>query len=175
MATRKMKLPSLKVKLRPTQGSTIERVIPRGVFPHSNTCAQTVPPEALPVDFSTDGEKDVGCLIDHMSEPFEPSLHKIAQESSIAGWNRIRHDLLNMVIESSAMPENQQCCLCNKEATHRCQSCSASNFFCYECFSELHKNRNFFHTGEVWEVRNMLELLVVQLIILVKLKLSMLH
>ena len=34
----------------------------------------------------------------------EPSLHKLAQESSIAGWNKVRPDLLKAMIDSSAMP-----------------------------------------------------------------------
>ena len=42
----------------------------------------------------------------------EPSLHKIAQEAVIASWNKIHPDLLRAVIESSAMPPNQNCALC---------------------------------------------------------------
>ena len=62
----------------------------------------------------------------------EPSLHKISQESAIAGWNQIRQDLLKVVIETSCIPLAQLCFLYTTEATYRCLSCSPSDFFCQE-------------------------------------------
>ena len=94
---------------------------------------------------------------DDHSEVFlpEPSLHKIVQDSAIAGWNKVCPDLFKATIESSAMPSSQQCCLCTNEATYMCLPCSPTDFFCEQCFGKTLEKRNFFHTGEVWEVRCM--------------------
>ena len=79
-------------------------------------------------------------------------LYKVVQESSIARWSKVRPDLLKAMIESSAMPSSQKCCLCTNEVTYSCLPCSPTDFFCEQCFGKIHKKRNFFHTGEVREV-----------------------
>ena len=172
MASRKkMKLPPLKVKQRSTSGKTVQRVIPRGILgpvgDRVDTNLGTVEGPRSAVGDRVD--TNLGTVegprsgihwdSDEHSIPAdslpEPSLHKITQESAIAGWNKVRPDLLRVVIETSAVPSAQLCCLCTNEATYRCLSCSPTDFFCGNCFNKIHEKKFFFHTGEVWEVRSM--------------------
>ena len=106
MASRlSLKLPSLKVKQRSTSGKTVERV--RG-------CCRGVASDRVEEDLAAVGGSSSSCIYldadDDQSEESlpEPSLHKLAQESSIAGWNKVRPDLLKAMIDSSAMPSSQQ-------------------------------------------------------------------
>ena len=122
MASRlSLKLPSLKVTQRSTSGKTVKRVIPRGCF--GGVACDRVEEDLAAVGGGASSSYIYLDADDDHSEVSlpEPSRHKIAQESSIAGWrNKFRPDLLKAMIESSAMLSSQKCCLCTNEVTYRC-------------------------------------------------------
>lgn len=153
MAARlKLKLPALKVTQRSTTGETVRRDIPRGCISsiHSDDNSSLVETsDNIGVQEATEGAIDDDSTYVTLDEP---SLHKISQEASVASWNKIRPAILRAAIESSAMPPNEQCCMCTAEAEYRCLQCSSTSYFCRGCFCELHSKINLFHTGEVWEV-----------------------
>ena len=65
-----------------------------------------------------------------------PSMYKIQQDASAAGWERIRSSFLSAVVEANAMPPEQRCVNepCVARATLRCQKCGLSAFYSPDCF-----------------------------------------
>ena len=104
-----LKLPCLKVTLRPTSGPIQRRVVHRGAVlkPSSEN------PDC-PVKTVVDPGGQLANLAStniSLEEEFTegPSLHKIQRESNARAWERIRQKLLHAGMESEAMPLNQVC------------------------------------------------------------------
>ena len=174
MAARlKLKLPSLRVTQRSTTGEINRRLIPRGCTAIQNE----------PSDLCHDADKEasvepsqsaesgnafdagIGLDANDVSVPLltptiEPSLHVLAQKAAIASWSKLRPDMLKTAIECNAMPLKQKCILCStNDATYRCLKCAPSAYYCPQCFGDAHRETNYyFHTGEVWEVYNIVNL-----------------
>jgi len=81
-----------------------------------------------------------------------PTCYELESKASVAGWEAIRHKLLNVVTESAAMPIGQSCLTCKEFAVLKCTQCGPFGFYCMPCFEELHRQANFMHTSEMWEV-----------------------
>ena len=86
------------------------------------------------------------------SDSEEPTGYELESKSVVAGWQKIRADILKVVTEAAAMSLDQLCLNCEKLATLRCQQCGPLGFFCHECFKSCHRHVNFFHVSEKWEV-----------------------
>ena len=86
------------------------------------------------------------------SDTEEPTAYELERKSVVAGWQKIRGDVLKVVTEAAAMPLDQLCLSCDMLATLRCQQCGPLGFFCHECFKISHRHINFFHVSEKWEV-----------------------
>ena len=83
----------------------------------------------------------------------EPTLHELQSKASIAGWKKLRKQMILTAVERSAMPVDQLCFLCGEIAVFRCQECGPLAYFCYKCLCAQHEKANFFHVPEKWEVR----------------------
>ena len=90
----------------------------------------------------------------------EPTLHELQSKASIAGWNKLRKQMILTAVGASAMPFNQLCCICSEVAVFRCQECGPLAFFCYKCLCIQHERMHFFHVAEKWEVHTHAHLMV---------------
>lgn len=161
----RMKLPSLKLTQRSTQGKVRHRTVPRGMTSSSARspgCADDAekssqtspesPGEAGSVEKSDDGESPMLIIDDFDQDHSGPSLHSIKQKAATAAWEKNRVSMLKTFIECNSMPSNQTCITCANEAKYRCLQCASWAFFCSNCFADAHRSVNIFHVGEVWEV-----------------------
>ena len=165
MATQmRMKLPSLKLTQRLTQGVVRHRTVPRGMTtcssPRDETTSQTQEcPEAASFEESgatsleDDGESPMLNVDGYDQDLSGPSLHDIRQKAATAAWEKNRFAMLKTFIECNAMPSNQTCIMCASEAKYRCLQCASWAYFCSNCFADAHRSVNIFHVGEIWEVR----------------------
>ena len=175
MAARlKLKLPSLRVTQRSTTGEINHRLIPRGCTAIQNEpsdlChdadkeASVEPNPNQSAESGNAFDAGIGLDANDVSVPLltptiEPSLHVLAQKAAIASWSKLRPDMLKTAIECNAMPLKQKCILCStNDATYRCLKCAPSAYYCPQCFGDAHRETNYFHTGEVWEVYNIVNL-----------------
>ena len=149
----KLKLPNF-IKVTQIGETTTCRDVPRGRIETGST-ATAAPSCTVDTGASTEiGTPDLDqyCPDDFQCGPIV-SLHTIKQKASTAAWDQVRAALQKAAIESSALPTDQGCILCANAATHRCTSCGAWAYYCTSCFIQAHSKANFFHVGEVWEVR----------------------
>ena len=70
----------------------------------------------------------------------------------MAGWDKLRRQILLTAVEMGAMPEGQTCLVCPEKAIFRCQQCGLLVHYCYQCYQKQHERANFFHVPEKWEV-----------------------
>ncbi len=147
----RVKLPPLKL----TQGSAnSKKLLFRGVRSVSGVqqggpstsiddkCASVEEKEQLPFVLP-----EADSLLVH-----EPTHHELQSKASVRGWKELRNKLLAVLTECSAMPLNQICILCPRNALYRCQECGPLIFYCMECFCSQHQTANFFHVAEQWDV-----------------------
>lgn len=88
--------------------------------------------------------------VDHIRT--DVSLHAVKEQASARAWEDIRSLLCRAAVESSAMPEKQQCIMCIERALYRCCECGSNAYYCHKCFTEAHHKVNVLHVGEIWEV-----------------------
>lgn len=55
------------------------------------------------------GDIDVDLLFGMPDEIEEPTQHELESRAAMAGWERIRNDLIDVVTEDAAMPVGQVC------------------------------------------------------------------
>ena len=92
-------------------------------------------------------------MVEEDEDPsLEPTLHDLQSQASVAGWNKLRGQMLLTAVEFSAMPEGQICLICSEKATLRCQQCGPLVHYCHQCYLKQHERANFFHVPEKWEV-----------------------
>ena len=150
MASRiKLKLPSFSVTKRSTSGRVSHHFVPRG-------CDSVLNPDnsgSLNPDDSDSVELTRGLPAENLPENL-PTLHEVTQKRAVESWNKIRWDMLQIAIESEALPEDQPCGVCSaNKATHRCLECGPRIFFCLQCYEAAHSRANIFHIGEMWKVK----------------------
>ena len=68
-------------------------------------------------------------------------------------WRMIQASMIDAAIEVSAIRSDQQCVTCHLNAKLRCIDCGTDQFFCLECATQLHSERNRLHFIEEWKVR----------------------
>lgn len=163
MAYKRLSLPPLKVTQRSTSySSSVKSSIYRGncekKLQLSNLeCSDSVeiqdpPTTEEPLDDAF-GDSHVCSMAYSPDSPGEGiTLHELQCKANVAGWKRVRQEMLAMITEKQAMPPNQPCITCKDAASCRCQRCGPLGFFCLDCFQEQHKVINVFHVAEKWEV-----------------------
>ena len=158
VARKNLKLQPFKVTQSSTSGRKCHKQIPRGIST-KNEPIELVTESPTTLDLSVK-EEHVDSRIDTGI-----SLRKVTQDAYVYGWNEVRPLILRASVESTAMPQDQMCNIClTNEASHRCTQCGPPTcYFCLECFQSQHSKCNFFHSGEVWEVR----LIIIEYIILI--------
>ena len=156
----KMKLPPLKLTTHPV-GSRSKSVIHRGM----GTCTEKA--VGLRDLCSASSEGSIQATKEARLEPEfgapvyfpdssvidEPTHHELQRRADVKGWEQLRSRFLSVATECSAMPLGQLCVLCPSPAEFRCQECGPFIFYCKDCFCSRHKNVNFFHVAEKWEVQ----------------------
>lgn len=162
----KQKLPAFKVTQR-SPGNVIRRNVARGkgivrvgIKDESSIIEEGADPPGTTASGLGETDPEPDLLTDHTTgtelSPLDfgdnVSLHYIKQKASTSAWGNIRQGLLKAAVESSAMPVNQCCVMCTKEASYRCIQCSSCAYYCHECFGLAHTKVNIFHTGEIWQV-----------------------
>lgn len=81
---------------------------------------------------SFSGDNDA--LEDFFSDsPEGVTFHELQCKSAVAGWERIRKEMLEIVTEMQAMPPNLACIRCKNAASCRYQRCGPLGFFCIDC------------------------------------------
>lgn len=108
-SNKRLKLLPFKVTQRSTAGKTVHRLIPRGSVMASSDLHETT--EESSPQLELDSFWSTSYFENH-EIPAQPSLHKIAQEASVASWNKVLPMILRAVIESSAMPLDKNFCSC---------------------------------------------------------------
>lgn len=154
MSYSQVTLPPLKVTKRSTSGSESFEVLHRGSEKEAsqeysshqlNPSAHTDPGGTPALDIP---------LISPNHELFEPTTHELERKGNVAGWEKVRTEILKIGIEMEAIPPQQQCNICQScSAAVRCRSCGPMGYFCYPCFKDRHSKVNMFHIGEKWEVK----------------------
>ena len=151
----RMKLPSLKLTQRSTQGPARQRTVPRGmvsVFSGTKQ-AERDGRHSDVADHDSSESSFLGNVDSGDGDSNEPSLHFIKQKAAAAAaWEQNRVSMLRTYIECTAPTSDQKCVMCGNEAKYRCLQCAPWVHFCSTCFAEAHRKLNIFHVGEVWEV-----------------------
>ena len=88
----------------------------------------------------------------------EPSMYKIQQQTSVIGWERLRPDMMHIITEANAMPNDKICAVCQIDlANFRCLRCGPVAYYCISCLRVvliLIATCFMFHVPEEWEVNN---------------------
>lgn len=158
----KLRLPSLKTTVRPAGKDPLELTINRGC--RSTTTSEgkltlkddedTETTSFPGVSFQDTTGEDLPSSVQDRPTVKEPSLHEIKQKANVCAWAEIRQELMKAAVQCCAMPRGQVCIHCAmEEAAYRCLQCSPQGFYCGTCFRDSHKRSNFFHVGEIWQVK----------------------
>ena len=155
MANLSRKLQPLKVTFRPTRGKVQTKLVYRDDSSSTRSLPVATAGTSAQGEPYVDDDDRVECSSQMPDEAFSegPSLHTIQKQANAAAWERIRHQLLRVLVESEAMPRDQLCVKCSiVAASLRCRKCHPSAFFCKECFLSTHTTTNIFHVPEEWKV-----------------------
>lgn len=153
MSYRQITLPVLRVTRRSTSGSKSLEVLHRGsgkeeYQENADSQLSTTSTPAMPLDNNPDFQ-----LRSLSQELNEPTVHELERKANVAGWEKVRKEILNIGVGMEAMPYQQQCNICQKcSATIRCRRCGPFGYYCQSCFKDQHSKVNMFHIGETWEV-----------------------
>lgn len=173
MAYRRVALPVMKLTRRPATGDKSLKYIHGDIpFHPQREKVEETSTDRGDTEKDEAGDVDVDSLLFGMpDETEELTQHELESRAAMAGWEKIREDLINVVTEYAAMPLGQVCkcfpwywftdeiiqvCLnCKGSACVRCRDCGPLGYFCSGCFENAHRYVNLFHVGEKWEVRHL--------------------
>ena len=150
------KLPRFRVHQR-ASGFEKRSIVSRGQKVNTssaNAIGNASPPDDNEADLH---EHSYSPIEDQDSSHTDPSLHEIKQSANVEAWSKVRSTLLKAATESQSMPNEQQCALCQTQATYRCVECGPLVYFCSTCLGVAHSKTNLFHTPELWEVSCLLK------------------
>ena len=165
MATKRCKLPSVRVRQRSTRSQNSKfALLTRGTlkrgYPVSADCST---PGSAAKERRMDGYShdlpDLSLLEDANevtginTELPTCSLYAVKQKVTADAWAAVRNKLRDGCIESSALHDTQMCAHCSViSAKMWCKRCGPYGYFCEECWFSSHSKFNMFHTPEIWEV-----------------------
>lgn len=87
--------------------------------------------------------------VDGASRTYESRKLKAIQK-----WAELRQTLIDAAIEEQSIATNTMCSVCSSnDAEVRCTFCGPRQYFCRGCGIEEHKERNYFHVMELWQVK----------------------
>ena len=145
----KLKLSSFSVTKRSTSGRVSHHFFPSGY----NSVLNPDNSGSLNPDDSDSVELTRELPAENLTEKLS-TLHEVTQKRAVESWNKIRWDMLQIAIESEALPEDQRCGICSVNTTsHHCIQCGPRILYCLQCYEAAYSKAKLVQIGGMWKVK----------------------